>query len=111
MIDNAAHPLQTYLERAVASDLGIILGVESDQAARQLRRRLYGAREALRSVGHIEFACLSFLIKPGEVWIVRRDRLNRPPPTHYPSRPINADELPRQILARGRSRRCNLSYF
>lgn len=99
--DNTPHAL---LERAANTDFGIVVSAGNDFDARRLRRRLYSARQKLNADERL--AGLSVLLRPGgEVWIVKRDWIVRPPNPDYASRPIAVGELPSSpIRARGRSR-------
>ena len=97
------------LREAAGSDYGIRLSMEGWTPFQRVRRRLYAARDRARARGDRSLDVLSVVAhNSGEIWIVRRDRL----PGHdnsddglgaYPA-PLDGDEVPPAVLARGPSR-------
>ena len=106
------------LDGAVTSEYGLRLQLPAShlRGARQVRRRLYLARERARASGDRSLDSLSVMLRyerarpaPWEVWIVRCDRLPRVPPlddgVELRTEALMPAELPREIRARGRDRR------
>jgi hypothetical protein len=101
------------LKQARDSRYGIRLAMQGFTPGARVRRRLYSARDRARKRGDRSFDCLSVIFRslgeifggPGDVWIVRRDRLpKRNDPDDklevYPS-DLEFHDLPFTIRARG----------
>ena len=100
------------LQEAVASEYGVRLCLQGWTPAHRLRRRLYAARDRARARGDRSFDHLSVILDvSGAVLIVRRDQL---PECTDPDdglgahgAPLNGDELPKRVFARGPRRSRN----
>lgn len=104
------------LQRALDSPYGLHLAMQGWTPGRKFRRRLYSARDRARKRGDHSFDCLSIIFahpgeifdEPGEVWIVRRDRLpvRDDPDDGYEAYPSDLafGDLPFTIRARGKKR-------
>ncbi len=91
------------LHDAISAKFGLVLVTPSYLHAKQLRRKLYAAREKLRLQGNNEFDCLSFIPQSnGELWLIRRDVKPEKVLPEFTSRPLLREELPPRILARGK---------
>lgn len=95
--------LESALDDAINAEFGLVLVTPSYHHAKQLRRKLYAAREKLRQQGSNEFDCLSFIPQSnGELWLIRRDVKPEKVLPEFTSRPLLREELPPRILARGK---------
>lgn len=91
-------------DQALASKYGIEIVPDDYRTVRNVRRRLYAAREKLRASGNLEYDDLSFLIRGHEVWVIPRKRLPADKTELLDCRPLCVRELPDRILSRGKSR-------
>jgi len=103
------------LRQARDSEYGIRLAMQGFTPAARVRRQLYSARDRARKNGDKSFDCLSVIFNgradifgPGEIWVVRRDRLpvlDEPDDKleAYPS-DLELRDLPFTIRARGPKR-------
>lgn len=115
-----------FLKRAAEAKYGLIVRVCVEpgvatlfrmEAACKIRRKLYYARDHARQEGNHSFDLLSMIVDyPGEVRIVRRDKL---PPVQYEygdddiqaeTQPLGPDQLPDRLFARGPSPRRPFPY-
>ena len=93
------------LDRALVATFGIAISLGSRQEAQRFRRKLYSCREKLRLQGAAQYDVLSFLVKSGgELWLIPRSSVASPEVEDVSLRLLTQDELPVQILSRGKSK-------
>ena len=91
------------MDDALNSKSGESIQLADYDEAKKARRKFYLWRDRQRANGNKQYNALSFIAQPnGELWIIRRDLLNKPQSIYaYDKRQLNQSELPSQILARG----------
>ena len=97
--------IDTVLNQALATQLGIAIVTSNYNTALAMRRKFYAFRERLRRSGNTEFDELSFIAKPnGELHLIRRaEAISSQVPTFdYTTRQLENSDCPKNIIARGK---------
>ena len=99
------YKIQDILGAALRSESGLALHTENPQESRRMRKRLYAWREQARRQGHSQFDALSILIRDSgtQVWLIPRKEASATVQADL-VRPLDSFEVPKKILARGKSR-------
>jgi hypothetical protein len=97
--------IETLLDKALSTPLGIAVLTSGYNAALALRRKMYNHRDKLRNKGNLNFDTLSFIAKPnGELHLIKRaEAMDSQIPSKCPdTRELGISDCPKNIITRGK---------